>query len=100
MALTDRPPLSEAEQRMSLAKYYDLPLYPPGPREMQLMRHMPLDPQDALPADRLVDLLRAHRLPRRRVRLLPDARWLQLHGHVLRLPVLHPADDGLVVPLA
>jgi hypothetical protein len=57
MALTDRPRLSDAEQRMSLAKYYDLPLYPPGPREMQLMQHLPLDPRDALPAQNLLDLL-------------------------------------------
>ena len=57
MAITDRPPLSDAEQRMSLAKYYDLPLFPPGPRETQLMRHQPLDPQDALPPQRLVELL-------------------------------------------
>jgi hypothetical protein len=59
MALTDRPALSEAEKRMSIAKYYDLPLSPPGPRETQLMRHMPLDPKDALPVHRLTDLLEA-----------------------------------------
>jgi hypothetical protein len=57
MALTERPRLSPEERRMSLAKYYDLPLYPPGPRERQLMDRLPLDPRDALPADRLVDLL-------------------------------------------
>ena len=57
MAITDRPALSDAEKRMSIAKYYDLPLYPPGPRETQLMRHLPLDPKDALPADKFVDLL-------------------------------------------
>jgi hypothetical protein len=42
---------------MSIAKYYDLPLYAPCPRETQLMRHMPLDPKDALPVNRLIDLL-------------------------------------------
>lgn len=57
MALTDRPQLSPEERRMSIAKYYELPLYPPGPRETQLLRHMPLDPQDALPPERLLDLL-------------------------------------------
>jgi hypothetical protein len=57
MALTDRPELSAEERRMPLARYYDLPLYPPGPREMQLMGHMPLDPRDALPARNLLNLL-------------------------------------------
>ncbi len=30
MALTDRPELTAEEKQMSIAKYYDLPLYPPG----------------------------------------------------------------------
>ena len=57
MAITDRPELSAAEKRMPLAGYYDLPLYPPGPREMQLLAHMPLDPELALPAQDLLELL-------------------------------------------
>jgi hypothetical protein len=57
MAITDRPELSTAERRMPLAKYYDLPLYPPGPRERQLLAHMPLDPKQALPAQDLLKLL-------------------------------------------
>ena len=57
MTLSDRPKLSAEEEQMSIAKYYDLPLHPPGPREMQLMEHLPLDPKDALPVDRLADLL-------------------------------------------
>ena len=58
MALTDRPELTPEEQRMPLARYYDLPLYPPGPREAQLLDHLPIDPKDALPVERLTDHLR------------------------------------------
>ena len=57
MALTDRPELCEEEKRMSIARYYDRPLFPPGPRETQLMEHMPLDPKLALPAEKLLDHL-------------------------------------------
>jgi hypothetical protein len=57
MALADRPKLSRAEKRMPLAKYYDLPLFPPGPRESQLLAHMPLDPTQALPVEKWAELL-------------------------------------------
>ena len=58
MAIDDRPKLTREEKQMSLAKYYDLPMYPPGPREQQLLDRRPLDPGEALPVERWKDLLR------------------------------------------
>jgi hypothetical protein len=58
MALTDRPKLTAEEKRMPLVKYYDLPLYPPGPRESQLLDHLPIDPRDALSVEKWADHLR------------------------------------------
>jgi len=55
--ITNRPQLSEEERRMSLAAYYDLPLYPPGPREMQIIDANPIDPSLALRVENLTDLL-------------------------------------------
>lgn len=58
MLITNRPELTPEERRMPLARYYDLPLYPPGPRESQLLDHLPIGPKYALPVDRLLDHLR------------------------------------------
>jgi hypothetical protein len=57
MLITNRPELSPEERRMPLAKYYDLPLYPPGPRESQLLDHCPIDPKLALKVENLADHL-------------------------------------------
>jgi len=55
--IAKKPKLSPEEERMPLAKYYNWPLYPPGPRESQLLDHQPIDPKDALKVENLLDLL-------------------------------------------
>lgn len=57
MIFTNRPELSAEEKKLPLAKYYDLPLYPPGPREQQLIDACPIDPKLAIKAENFIDLL-------------------------------------------
>jgi hypothetical protein len=57
MILTNRPELSPEEKKLPLAKYYDLPLYPPGPREQQLIDACPINPKLAIKAENFIDLL-------------------------------------------
>jgi phloretin hydrolase len=57
MIITDRPALSPEEEQLPLAEYYDLPLYPPGPRELQLIDTCPIDQNLAIKAEDFVDLL-------------------------------------------
>ena len=57
MIFTNRPELSPEEKKLPLAKYYDLPLYPPGPREQQIIDAGPIDPKLALKAENFLDLL-------------------------------------------
>ena len=57
MIIENRPELTPEERRMPLARYYDLPLYPPGPREMQLIDTCPIDPRLAIRVEDLTDLL-------------------------------------------
>jgi hypothetical protein len=52
-----RPELTPEEKQLPLAKYYDLPLAPPGPREQQILDAGPVDPKKAIPADNFLDLL-------------------------------------------
>ena len=59
MIITNKPKLSPEELQMPIAKYYDLPLYPPGPRESQLLNYIPIDPKDALPVEKLIDHLQS-----------------------------------------
>ena len=56
MILTNRPELSPEEKKLPLAKYYDLPLYPPGPRELQLIDTCPIDQKLAIKAENFIDL--------------------------------------------
>ncbi len=48
MIITYRPELSPEEKKLPLAKYYDLSLYPPGPREQQIIDACPIDPKLAI----------------------------------------------------
>jgi hypothetical protein len=57
MLITNRPALSPEEKKLPLAKYHDLPLYPPGPRELQLIDTCPIDPHLAINAEDCIDLL-------------------------------------------
>lgn len=57
MVIPNRPELSPEEVRMPLAKYYDLPLYPPGPRELQLIDSCPIDQKLAIRVEDFTDLL-------------------------------------------
>jgi hypothetical protein len=58
MVIGDRPELSPEEKKLPLAEYYDLPLYPPGPREMQLIDACPIDPKLAIKTENFTDLLK------------------------------------------
>ena len=55
--IANRPELSPEERKLPLAKYYDLPLYPPGPREQQIIDAGPIDPRLAIKAESFLDLL-------------------------------------------
>jgi hypothetical protein len=57
MIIGNRPELSQEEKKQRLAKYYDLPLYPPGPRELQLIDCNPIDPKLAIKVENFTDLL-------------------------------------------
>jgi phloretin hydrolase len=55
--ITNRPELSAEEKAMPLSQYYDLPLYGPGPRELQIIDANPIDRSLAIPVENLTDLL-------------------------------------------
>ncbi len=58
MRFTNVPELSPEERALPIAKYYDLPVYGPGPREMQILdKYCPMDPADAIPVEHFLDLL-------------------------------------------
>jgi hypothetical protein len=52
-----RPELLPEEKLLPLAKYYDLPLVEPGPREMQIINAGQIDPKKAIKAENFLDLL-------------------------------------------
>jgi hypothetical protein len=56
--ITYRPELLPGEKNLSMAKYYDLPLNPPGPLQQQLLDAGPMDPKLALRAQDWLDLLK------------------------------------------
>lgn len=58
MKITNRPELSEAEKKLPLAKYYDIPLEPLGPLQQQIIDAGPIDPGLALKPENLLDLLK------------------------------------------
>jgi len=58
MNLTKRPELSPEEKKLPLAKYYDLPLTPPGPLYQQILDCGPIDPKLAIKSKNFLDLLK------------------------------------------
>ena len=57
MIFTNKPELLPEEKLLPIAKYYDLPLHPPGPLQMQIIDSCPIDPEDAIPVENFLDLL-------------------------------------------
>jgi len=57
MLITERPGLLPEEEKMSLAKYYDMPLHTPGPLQLQIINACPMDPADAIKVEDFLDLL-------------------------------------------
>jgi len=57
MIVTNRRGLSPEEEKLPLAKYYDLPLYGPGPLQQQLIDAGSIDPKLAIKAEDFLDLL-------------------------------------------
>ena len=58
MIFKNVPELSPEERALPIAKYYDIPVYGPGPRELQILEaYCPMDPAKAIPAERFLDLL-------------------------------------------
>jgi len=57
MYTRQRPALSSEELKLPLAKYYDLPLVEPGPREMQIINAGPFNPALAIKPENFLDLL-------------------------------------------
>jgi hypothetical protein len=53
-----RPELSPEEEKLSMAKYYALPLYSPAPLQQQLLNAGPIDQRLALKAENWLDLLK------------------------------------------
>jgi hypothetical protein len=56
--ITHRPELLPEEKKLSMAKYYDLPLNPPGPLQQQILDAGPMDPKLAIRAQDWLDLLK------------------------------------------
>jgi hypothetical protein len=57
MLFTNIPELTPEERQLPIAKYYDLPLYPPGPREQQIIDSCPIDPEHAIKVEDFLHLL-------------------------------------------
>ena len=56
------PRLTPEEERLPVSKYYtDYPLHGPNPLYSQLLAQGAMDPADALPVERWLDLLTADR---------------------------------------
>jgi hypothetical protein len=55
--ITRRKTLTPEERKLPVAKYFDLPLYVPGPREQQLIDSCPIDPSLAIKPENFLDLL-------------------------------------------
>jgi hypothetical protein len=58
MFITNRPELSPEERRLPLAKYYDMPLSPPGPLYQQILDYGPIDSKLATKPENFLDLLK------------------------------------------
>ena len=56
--ITDRPELSPEEKKLPLARYYGLPLTPPGPLQQQIIDYScPIDPKLAVRPENFLDHL-------------------------------------------
>jgi hypothetical protein len=58
MIITNRPELSPEEKKLPIAKYYDLPLYPPDPRAQQIIDNCPINTEYAIKVENFLDLLK------------------------------------------
>lgn len=58
MIYVDRPRLLPGEEKLSMAKYYDLPLHSPAPLQQQILDAGPMDPKLAIKAENWLDLLK------------------------------------------
>ena len=58
MIYTKKPPLLPGEEKLSMAKYYDWPLHPPGPLQQQILDAGPMNPNLAIKAENWLDLLK------------------------------------------
>jgi hypothetical protein len=59
MIYTNRPGLLPGEEKLSMAKYYDLPLYTVGPLQQQILNMMPFDNKLAIKAENWLSLLQS-----------------------------------------
>jgi len=57
MIYTNKPPLLPGEEKLSMAKYYDIPLHAPGPLQQQILDMGPCDPRLAIRAENWMSLL-------------------------------------------
>ncbi len=58
MIYTEKPELLPGEEKLSMAKYYDLPLHSPAPLQQQILDAGPMDPKLAIRAENWLDLLK------------------------------------------
>jgi hypothetical protein len=58
MIYTNKPTLLPGEEKLSMAKYYDLPLHSPAPLQQQILDAGPMPPKLAIKADSWLDLLK------------------------------------------
>jgi hypothetical protein len=56
--ITNKPRLLPGEEKLSMAKYYKLPLYPPAPLQQQILDAGPMDSKLAIKAENWMDLLK------------------------------------------
>ena len=58
MIIKKGPGLNLEEKKLPLAKYYDIPLTPPGPLQQQIIDACPIDQKLALRVENMLDLLK------------------------------------------
>ena len=58
MIYTDKPKLLPGEEKLTFAKYYDLPLHSPGPLQQQILDAGPIEPKLAIKVENWMDLLK------------------------------------------
>jgi hypothetical protein len=57
MIIDVKPPLLPGEEKLSMAKYYNIPLVSPGPLQRQILDAGPMNPALAIKAENWLDLL-------------------------------------------